>query len=42
MYDLYDVAHVAGWGPYNLHGEYISQICTINITDPAQALTDGR
>ena len=39
LYDLYDLAHVAGWGPYNLHGlqqEHLSLESDPYYADPTQ------
>ena len=39
LYDLYDLAHVAAWEPYNLHD--VGQFPGLDLccTDPAQHLT---
>ena len=40
MYDLCDLAHVAGWDKYNLHDlAQVSWVGSVLIGDPAQPLT---
>ena len=39
VYDLYDVAHVAGWDPYHVHDlGHVSEGLDIYYTHPAQYL----
>ena len=47
--DLYDLAHVDGWEPYNLHDlstvarvSWVGSLVHRSCTTPAQPLTNGR
>ena len=43
LYDLYDLAHVAGWDPYNLHDLLTAHVSwaesVLLSADPPQPLT---